>query len=58
VCDAIEEAVKRGKPFWYYIAGILINRKRCEDQQKKRRGTRNDDPDKYIKGKYSHMVKR
>ncbi len=47
---AIKEAVKQNKRKWSYVKGILKNWQ--EHPSKK------DDPDKYIKGKYGHMVKR
>jgi len=54
VIDAIKEAVKRGKKDWRYIARILENWRRFG---KKTKGSKQD-PDKYIKGRYGHMVKR
>ena len=53
VRDAIQEAVKRGRKDWRYIAGILKNWK--EDAEKNKGSP---DRDKYIKGKYGHLVKR
>lgn len=53
VCDAIQEAVKRNRKDWRYIAGILKNWKRY-GKDAKNKGS----PDKYTKGKYGHMVKR
>lgn len=59
VRDAIREAVKRGRKDWYYVAGILKNWKRYgKDSGEHRRSIKKIDPDKYIKGKYGHMVKR
>ena len=55
VIDAIREGVKRKRKDWGYIVGILKNWEK-KDQLEKTRGSR--DPDKYIKGKYGHLVKR
>lgn len=52
VIDAIKEAVKRGKKDWRYIARILENWRRFGKNTKKGESGR----DKYIKGKYGHMV--
>ena len=57
VIDAIKEAVKRGKKDWRYIARILKNWDSERRFGKKTKKSRND-PDKYIKGKYGHMVRR
>jgi len=62
VRDAIKEAVTHGKRKWSYISAIL-ERWSAEGRQEGRQdGTyRRDsktDPDKYIKGKYGHMVRR
>ena len=51
--DAIKEAVKQNKRKWSYILGILKN---WEENPQKESGFNN--PDKYIKGKYGHMVQR
>ena len=57
--DAIKEAVSLNKRSWRYIARIL---ERWSAEGKSdgtyRRDFRKADPDKYIKGKYGHMVKR
>lgn len=56
--DAIKEAVKQNKRKWSYISAILES----WSAEVKNGGTyRRDsktDPDKYIKGKYGHMVRR
>jgi DnaD/phage-associated family protein len=54
VADAIREAVKRNRKNWFYVAGILKNWKRYGKNTKMPSG----DLDKYIKGKYGHMVQR
>jgi len=54
VIDAINEAVKRGKKDWRYTARILENWRRFGKNTKASK----QDPDKYIKGKYGHMVRR
>lgn len=56
VRDAIIEAVKRRRKDWRYIAGILKNWQRFGKDAEKNKGS--PDPDKYIKGKYGHMVRR
>jgi len=57
--DAIKEAVNQNKRKWGYIAAIL---ERWSTEGKGdgtyRRDFKKTDPDKYIKGKYGHMVRR
>ncbi len=57
--DAIREAVKQGKHKWSYISAIL---ERWSSEGRSdgayRRDFKKTDPDKYIKGKYGHMVER
>ncbi len=57
--DAIKEAVNHGKRKWSYISAIL---ERWSTEGKSdgayRRDIKKTDPDKYIKGKYGHMVRR
>jgi len=57
--DAIKEAVSLNKRNWRYIAKIL---ERWSAEGKSNGTYRGDfkktDPDKYIKGKYGHMVRR
>jgi DNA replication protein len=57
--DAIKEAVALNKRNWRYIAKIL---ERWSAEGKSygtyRRDFKKTDPDKYIKGKYGHMVRR
>jgi DnaD/phage-associated family protein len=57
--DAIKEAVNAGKRNWRYISAIL---KRWETEGKSDgthlRDFKKTDPDKFIKGKYGHAVKR
>ena len=54
VIDAIQEAVSRKNRTWRYVTGILKNWKRYG----KNHVPGKSDPDKYIKGKYGHMVQR
>ena len=57
--EAIKEAVNQNKRKWGYIAAIL---ERWSTEGKSdgtyRRDFKKTDPDKYIKGKYGHMVRR
>jgi DnaD/phage-associated family protein len=53
VHDAIQEAIRQNKKKWSYVAGILNNWRRFGRGKKK-----GIDPDKYIRGKYGHMVQR
>ncbi len=57
--DAIKEAVTHGKRKWSYISAIL-ERWSAEGKSNGtyQRDFKKTDPDKYIKGKYGHMVKR
>ena len=57
--DAIKEATKQSIHKWSYISAIL-ERWAAEGRSDGayRRGTKKTDPDKYIKGKYGHMVQR
>jgi DnaD/phage-associated family protein len=57
--DAINEAIALNKRNWRYIERILEH----WSAEGKRNGTykrdfKKTDPDKYIKGKYGHMVRR
>jgi len=57
--DAIREAVSLNKRSWRYIARILerwADEGRGDDARRPRAG--NTDPDKFVKGKYGHMVQR
>jgi len=58
VIDAIREGVKRKRKDWRYITGILKNWKRYGKDADFPKGPHRIDPDKYIKGKYGHMVRR
>ena len=61
VIAAIREGVKRKAKSWRYITMILSNWAREEREAKfpANKGPRGkQDPDKYIKGKYGHMVQR
>jgi len=58
--DAIKEAVSLNKRSWRYIAKILerwLSEGRSSGAYK-RDSAKKEDPDKYIKGKYGHMVRR
>ena len=55
--DAIKEAVKQGKRKWSYISAILESwSAEGKSDGTYRRNSKKTDPDKYIKGKYGHMV--
>jgi DNA replication protein len=57
--DAIKEAVSRNKRNWSYIAKILERwTAEGKDDGTYRGDFKKTDPDKYIKGKYGHMVRR
>lgn len=57
--DAIKEAVNHGKRKWSYISAIL---ERWATEGKTdgayQRDTEKADPDRFVKGKYGHMVQR
>jgi len=58
--DAIKEAVSLSKRNWRYISAIL-ERWSSEGRSSgayRRDSAKKTDPDKYIKGKYGHMVRR
>ncbi|MFC1846981.1 DnaD domain-containing protein [Chloroflexota bacterium] len=57
--DAIKKAVNQNKRKWSYISAIL-ERWTAEGKSDgtHRRDSEKEDPDKYIKGKYGHMVRR
>ncbi len=58
--DAVKEAVALNKRNWRYIAAILErwSTEGKSDGTYRRDSTKKTDPDKYIKGKYGHMVRR
>jgi DnaD/phage-associated family protein len=57
--DAIKRAVEENKRKWSYIQAILERWTReGKDDGTHQRDSRKTDPDKYIKGKYGHMVQR
>ncbi len=59
IADAFKEAVALNKRSWRYIARILERwATEGKDSGEYKRRTKKDDPDKYIKGKYGHLVKR
>ena len=57
--EAFREAVTLNKRIWRYIARILERwASEGKDSGEHRRDIKKVDPDKYIKGKYGHMVRR
>jgi len=59
ISDAIKEAINQNVRKWSYIAAIL---ERWESEGRsdgahRRHSTKKTDPDKYLKGKYGHMVR-
>jgi DNA replication protein len=57
--DAFREAVALNKRNWRYIARILERwATEGKDSGEDRRSTKKGDPNKYIRGKYGHLVKR
>lgn len=57
--QAFREAVVMNKRNWRYIARILERwANEGKESGKHRRSTKESDPDKYIKGKYGHLVRR
>ncbi len=57
--EAFREAVLLNKRSWKYIARILERWSReGKDSGENRQSNKKNDPDKYIKGKYGHLVKR
>lgn len=58
--DAVKEAVDRNKRSWRYIAAILERwtAEGRDDGTYRRDSAKKTDPNKYIKGKYGHLVRR
>jgi DNA replication protein len=57
--EAFREAAALNKRSWRYIARILERwASEGKDSGEHKRDIKKDDPDKYIKGKYGHLVKR
>jgi DNA replication protein len=57
--EAFKEAVTLNKRSWRYIARILERwASEGKDSGEYKRDIKKDDPDKYVKGKYGHLVKR
>jgi DnaD/phage-associated family protein len=57
--EALREAVVLNKRSWKYIARILERwASEGKDSGEYRQGVKKGSPDKYIKGKYGHLVKR
>jgi len=59
IMDAVREAVTQNRRKWSYISAIL-ERWSSEGRESgaHRRDSKKQDPDKYIKGRYGHMVRR
>ena len=60
IYDAIKEAVSQNVHKWSYISAILERwtSEGKSDGTHRRYPAKKEDPDKYIKGKYGHMVRR
>ncbi len=57
--EAFKEAVTLNKRSWRYIARILERwASEGKDSGEYKRDIKKDDPDKYVKGKYGHLVQR
>ena len=57
--EAIKKAANQNKRKWSYISAILERwSTEGKDDGAYRRDAKKEDPDKYIKGKYGHMVRR
>ena len=57
--EAFKEAVTLNKRSWKYIARILERwTSEGKDSGEHRRDIKKDGPDKYVKGRYGHLVKR
>ncbi len=57
--EALKEAVMLNKRSWKYVARILERwASEGKDSGEDRQGVKKGSPDKYIKGKYGHLVKR
>ena len=57
--EAFKEAVTMNKRNWKYIARILERwATEGKDNGKHKGDIKKDDPDKYVKGKYGHLVRR
>lgn len=57
--DAFKEAVALNKRSWRYIARILERwASEGKDSGEHKRDVEKDGPDKYVKGRYGHLVKR
>ena len=57
--EAFKEAVTLNKRSWRYIARILERwASEGKDSGEYRRDIKKDGPDKYVKGKYGHLVQR
>jgi len=57
--EALKEAVMLNKRSWKYVARILERwASEGKDSGEDRQGIKKGSPDKYIKGKYGHLVKR
>jgi DNA replication protein len=57
--DAFKEAAELNKRSWRYIARILERwASEGKDSGEYKRDAKKDGPDKYVKGRYGHLVKR
>ena len=57
--EALRESVMLNKRSWKYVARILERwASEGKDSGEDRQGVKKGSPDKYIKGKYGHLVKR
>lgn len=57
--EALKEAVVLNKRSWKYVARILERwASEGKDSGEYRQGVKKGSPDKYVKGKYGHLVKR
>jgi len=57
--EALKEAVTLNKRSWRYIARILERwASEGKDSGEYKRDVKKDGPDKYVKGKYGHLVQR
>ena len=57
--EAFKEAATLNKRSWRYVARILERwASEGKDSGEYKRDTKKDGPDKYVKGKYGHLVKR
>jgi DNA replication protein len=59
IAEAIKEAVNQNKRKWSYISAILEHwAAEGKSDGTYQRDSKKKDPDRFIKGKYGHMVRR